>query len=245
MVSQNVKRFAKRWSARGVFLIAVLGLLATSKPKGWSLTAAMPAIVTSPFHGLAVTIDSSAEPTLRAHGVSPTYRGGAAPCLATWAKGAKTTCLLPPGAILDGVDIEGSCGGCKGGCPPPPGSFVNVSTAEVGVWSASTNWTIPAALPDHNKDFIATRFEARVSGAEYITVRLEVMTSPGVNIFAEEQSCSRQTYAYCMFTVMDSVVPPGTTASVTAFATGWGECRGAGPCASPSTLKIDSLTVVK
>ena len=110
-------------------MASALALLATSKPKGWLVTAATkgPGIAAT-GRGLELTIDASAAPRIRTTGAVPSYEGAReSPCLARWASGTSMSCLLPPGVTLDGVEIGGNCGGCQNGCPPPPGSFVNAT----------------------------------------------------------------------------------------------------------------------
>jgi hypothetical protein len=102
-------------------------------------------------------------------------------------------------------------------------------------------------IPSHPKSMIATTFEVRAPGAEWIQVKLTI-TPKGSSapLWTREQACERDesthTYGICTFLIFDSDVPRKMDHDVKAEVTGWGSCSSAG-CAAPKTLTISSFTL--
>jgi len=238
------------WSSRAAFFASVLALLATSKPKGWVLPATLPATTTpAAGQGLKINIEASQAPRLAASGVaSNPYNGADTPCLTPWAPGASQSCLLPPGASLTRVELEGECGNLSGACAPPAGAFVRVTTAETHTWSEVTTARLRKAFPDHPPSYIGTGVRVLVSGAEFISVVFTATpVGGGPPLQRETQACRpmRDGKAiYCGFMVFDSALGSNKELDLVAEATGWGACGAAG-CAAPKTLRIDALEISK
>jgi hypothetical protein len=243
-------RWARLASSRGaasaVLVISLLAVLGTS-PARWRVSAVLagPASATK-GRGLDLVITSSLEPNITASGVAKPFSRGV-PCLSAWSPATRVSCLLPPGALIEDVAIEGTCGGCTGPCVPPKGSFVTADSSEVDVWKDVVTSKGTFTLPSHGRDFVATTFEIDVDGADYVEVELEVSDpSSAWRLPLDRQSCRRHpsvTTPFCTFLVYDSSLPKGSmSATLSARATGWGRCAGAG-CAPPGTLRIVSIGV--
>jgi hypothetical protein len=244
-----------RHAAHAAFIVSALALLGTSKPRGWSVAATVAGPTQAPpGRALEVTIDSSAEPALRATDLATNpYGRSDTPCLARWARGAPRSCLLPPGAELGSVSVEGNCPGCSGECAPPSDTFVKATTSVTEVWRDVATGKMVATLPSHDEHWIATRFQVFVEGARFIQVKLDVIPTGGeTTLFSEVQACRAGTgtdpRASCIFVVYDPKDAGKTNVEVVAEATGWGTpCPSAGsaPCAPPKTLRVDSLEIMK
>ena len=241
------------WAARGAFFVSVLALLGTSKPKGWTLQGTVEGTRTAPAdRALEVTIDSSSEPRLRAHDLPKLAYSydDRAPCPRTWAAGKKATCLLPPGATLDSLEIEGSCGGCSSNCPPPPGAFARASGAAVPVWKDVASTKLTAKLPSHPSSMIASSFIVKASGARFFEAKLSVVEKTVGILFSQAYACSfeGEGRASCYFLVNDDIVKGKGEVDVVAEVTGWGtDCKQSdgGKCTPAGTLKIESLELGK
>ena len=241
------------WAERGVFLASVLALLATSKPKGWELAATItgPKSPSSPAKALSLSIDASHEPHIHAPSIPSTFAHATeAPCLETFLAGAKMTCLLPPGVDLDGVDLQGSCGGCSGACSPPPGAYAKVTVTEVDASIDGDTRTMPASLPSHGKGYIASRFDVRVSGASFIEAQMTIRArgvATGAPLFdSKKMTCDytgAPSHASCIFLVDDAPFATVHDVDVSVEATGYDACA-APPCTPPKTFHIDSVTVM-
>jgi hypothetical protein len=231
------------WAERGVFVASVLALLATSKAKGWSLAATVTGPTTpAATKALSLSIDASHASTIYAKGIPLTFsRGMEAPCLATFTPGKAMTCLLPPGATLDAVEIHGSCGGgCNDPCTVPAGAYGKVETKEVDVSIDGDTKTMPASLPSHGKGFIASRIEVKVSGASFAKAHMTVRPrGGGAALFDVEQTCAPT----CIALVYDSSLGAVHDVDVTVEATGYEACATPG-CAPPKTFHIDSVSLM-
>ena len=231
----------RRRLANLVFFASVLALLATS-PRRWTMVATVTGPRTpAPPKGLAIEIDSSERPTVTLHTASVS-RHDELPCLGSWSMGSKLSCLLPPGATLDTVEIRGMCtgGGCSGGpCAPPPGAFARVTSSETDVWDDVAKTTMTVPLPIHPAGFIASRFDVKTSGSDIAKVTFTASAHVGGARIMSEDQIGQDLW----FMVYDSAVPKGDV-DVTVEATGWGDCKGA-PCAAPKTFRIDSVTIAK
>jgi hypothetical protein len=248
-----VSEARRAWLARVALIGSALAVMATSRPEGWKVEASITGpLRAAPDHALELSIVTSHEPTIHASGAPKGYADArSTPCLVPFAPGSPLVCPLPPGAVLDDVEIHGSCGGCKNGCPAPKGAYVTVTTRDAPVAKDSTSSRMSAELPFHDKKWIATRFEVIVQGAPLIQVELSVLdASSGAKLFDETQACAHSASApagsgLCYFTVMDDSIPaPKTKVNVVAEATGWETCA-AEPCAAKKTLRIDSLGFAK
>lgn len=236
------------WAERGVFVASVLALLATSKAPGWGIHATITGPTKSAAtKALALSIESSHAVTITASAVPPSYgHGSGTPCLEPFAAGVKRTCLLPPGATLDGVEVHGACGGggCNDPCTPPPGSHGNVDVTEVDVSIDGDTKTMPASLPSHGKGFIASSFEAKASGSSFIEAHMIVTPRGGGKaLFDENQSCALDVtskHATCTFTIFDSALGSVHDVDVTVEATGYDVCPAPG-CPAPKVFHIDSV----
>ena len=231
----------RRRLANLAFFASVLALLATS-PRRWTMPATVTGPKTSaPPKGLMLDIDSSARPEVAFH--TSTTVGGDLSCLRTWTTGSKPSCLLPPGATLDSVEIHDICSGglgCSGGpCVPPPSAFARATATEVDVWQDDAKAAMTVTLPMHPTGSSASSFAVKASGAEVTQVTFTAQAhTGGARIMSETRVCSS-----CWFMVEDSALPKGDV-DVTVEATGWGDCKGA-PCAAPKTFHVDSVTIPK
>jgi len=244
-----VKRW-RWWAERGVFVASVLALLATSKSPGWGFhpTITGPTTTSSPTKALSVSLESSHASTITSLALPATYHGKHTPCLEPFAAGVKRTCLLPPGAAVDGVEVTGPCGGgCNDPCKIPAGAYGKVETTEVDVSIDGETKTLPASLPSHGKDFIASRFEVKASGASFIEAHMTVTPrGGGKSLFDENQSCELDVtskHAICTFTVFDSSIGSVHDVDVTVEATAYDACATAG-CVAPKTFHVDSVRLV-
>ncbi len=249
----RLRRAAARlrfWAERGVFIASVLALLATSKSKGWTIhTTITGPTAPAATKALALSIESSHDVTIYSMALPPTYgRGKEAPCLETFAVGVKRTCLLPPGAGVDGVEVHGPCsGGCNDPCSTPPGAYGKVESKEVDVSIDGETKTMPASLPSHGKGFVASRFEVKASGSSFIEVHLTVVPrGGGKTLFDENQACvldATSKHGVCTYTVFDSVLGGVHDVDVNVEATGWDECT-TPVCTPPKIFHIDSVKVM-
>jgi hypothetical protein len=239
------------WAERGVVVASAFALLATSKAKGWTIHTSItgPTKPATPAKALALSIESSHDVTVYSMSLPPTYgRGKEAPCLETFVAGAKRTCLLPPGATADGVEVHGPCsGGCNDPCSTPPSAYGKVESKEVDVSIDGETKTMPASLPSHGKGFIASRFEVKASGSSFIEAHLSIVPrGGGKSLFDENQACEldiTSKHAVCTYTVYDSMLGSVHDVDVTVEATGWDECTAPG-CTPPKTFHIDSVKVM-
>ncbi len=162
----------------------------------------------------------------------------------------KMTCLLPPGATLTNVSIEGSCpSSCSSPCPAPPIEHLTVTTSEVDVWRDDVrNAPVVVSLPSHAAGVGGTSFTVSASGAEYIQMTVKVVPhGGGAAVMRAEASCPFVNHitatASCWFNVDDMAVTKGDY-DIIADATGWGDCGGApAPCTPPGTLRVDSVDI--
>lgn len=235
------------WIERGVFVASVLALLATSKSPGWVLHPTMTGPTTpAASKAIELSIESSHDVTIYSSALPPTYgRGKQAPCLETFLPGVKRTCLLPPGAPVDSVEVHGACGGgCNDPCSVPPGAYGKVEAKEVDVSIDGETKTTPASLPSHGKGFIASRFEVKASSASFIEAHMTVTPrGGGKTLFEENQACeldATSKHATCTFTVYDSALGSVHDVDVTVEATGWDACPVPG-CVAPKVFHIDSV----
>jgi len=242
----------RTWASRAALILAALAVLATSKPEGWSVEAT----IVGPRKAragsaLRLEIESSKDVEILTTGTPGSYQDKrVTPCLVPWIGVTKRICVLPPAATIDKIVITGDCGGSRSGCPPPKGSFVNVTSSEVPYWTDTVTSTMSATLPSHGPKFIASFFVVEVDGAPAATVKLVVSdAASGAHIYTEEQACSIHagsgTLATCRLIVYDDLVKPSRAVKVVAEATGWGECAtgATSPCAPPKTLGIRSLRI--
>jgi len=227
-----------------VLVVALLAVLGTS-PARWSRSATLVgAPSAAKGRGLELVITSSAEPSISARGPAKPFTGGV-PCLSPWAPATRVTCLLPPGTIIDDIAIEGRCGGCTGPCVPPKGAFVTAESTEVDVWKEVVTSKGTSTVPSHGRDFVATRFEVAVDGAEFIEVELEISdASTGARVQLDQESCRRDPSGAtpsCIFLLYDSSLPKSPmSVTLKATATGWGRC-GAAVCTPPGKLRVVSM----
>ena len=238
------------WAERAAFAASVLALLATSKPPGWHLhTTITGPVAPAPSKALSIAIESSHEVKIASSAIKSTYtRGKEAPCLEPFAAGVKRTCLLPPGAPLDAVEVFGSCGGgCNDPCTTPPGAYGKVESTEVDVSIDGDTKTMPASLPSHGKGFIASRFEVKSSGASFIEAHMTITPRGGGKaLFDENQACElggSSKHATCTFTAFDSAFGSVHDVDVTVEATGYDACS-APPCVAPKTFHVDSVKLI-
>ena len=173
-----MRREIKSWASRLVFAGSVVALVATS-PARWEIAATI-AGPTTPTHGRALLLEITASDAPRVEMMRP----GAAfaefvPCMAAFARGTPTTCLLPPDASVAHVEISGICSG--GGltcspppCVPPPTASVTTKSTETDVSLDTASMALTTALPMHASTSDRTYFNVAASGAEYIEVRLVV-----------------------------------------------------------------------
>jgi hypothetical protein len=242
-------RRARWWGERGVFVASVLALLATSKPPGWVIHAKISGPTTpAPSKAIALSIESSDKVTIQSSAVPTSWGLKQVPCLEPFSPGAARTCLLPPGAQVDGVELHGSCGGgCNDPCTPPPSAHVKVDATQVDVSIDGATSTIPASLPAHAKGFIVSRFEVKARGASFIEAHMTVVPKGGGKaLFDENQSCeldAASKCAKCTFNVMDSALGSVHDVEVTVEATGWDACSAPG-CAPPKTFRIDGVSLI-
>ena len=244
----TVRTTASRWLARGAFFVSALALLGTAKPPRWTVegTIAGPRIApaTPADQALVLAIESSGEPLVRASGSVPQnpYNGGGFPCA------SRTRCLLPPGATLDSLTLEGSCGGCNGTCAPPAGAFIRATASFAPMFTDTAVAKKDATLPMHDTHWIVTRVTVTVEGAELATVDLHVETKAG-QLLSDQRLACRDNYGIkhpiCPFQLSDDLFKGGKTdVSISATATGYGTCPGT-PCAAPHTLRVVSLELDK
>jgi hypothetical protein len=241
------------WAARAAFFTSVLALLGTSKPKGWTLTGTINGTHSAPpERALEVTIESSASPRLHAHDLSSYASSSAdAPCPQAWPVGSKTTCLLPPGATIDGVEIEGSCGGCDSNCPPPQTAFARATAATVLAWKDVASSKTTMKLPAHAASMNATIFWVGASGARFYTAKFSVVDPKVGLLYSTGAVCTidSQGHANTAFSVTDDIVKDKGDLEITVDVTGWGtDCKppvAADACASPGTLKVEQLVLSK
>jgi hypothetical protein len=240
----------RSWAERGVFVVSVLALLATSAPKGWVVGATITGTASpAPSKALALTIESSHDVRIVAASVTATYKhANEAPCLEPFVAGMKRTCLLPPGKTFDRIEAFGPCSsGCSDPCSkPPPGAYAKVESNETDVSIDGDTKTMPASLPSHGKGFIASRFEVKASGASFIEAHMTLVARVGTLHLDETQTCDldgASKHATCTFTVMDSALGAVHDVDVTVEATGYEACAAPG-CPAPKTFHIDSVTVL-
>ncbi len=240
----------RRWVTGLVLAASSLALFATS-PARWSVAGTITGPTTpAPGRALLVAIDASQEPRISATGFPASSSGVSdAPCLDRLV-GGKMTCLLPPDAPLTGLELRGTCGGCKT-CAPPPGAFVRADVKETDVWIDGDTGATKETLPSHAKSSIASRVDVVVSGASFAVVRLVVRPrGGGLPIFNEERSCgldpaSAKATASCTFLIFDSALGAVHDVDLSAEATGYGACAAPGKaCAPPRTIHVDSVRVV-
>ncbi len=241
----------KTWASRIALAACALALVATSKPRGWRIDAAITAPTTAPLpRALWLEIDATHKPTIHATGQPNSYQGRDAPCLQEWSTRRKSiSCLLPPGVTLDGVDIGQSCGGCSGTCPPPPGAAITVKTSETDVWTDHAASSLGVTLPSHPKDFVGSRIAVMTRGADFIEAKIDVAPrAGGPAIMSDTQSCEIEATApkeaTCTFLVWDSALAGNKDFDVVATLTGFGACGTPG-CAAPKTLVVTSIAIVK
>jgi hypothetical protein len=243
-----------KWAARGAFFASVLALLGTSRAKGWSVEATIEGPKTAPAgSALEIVVDSGGAkhraPQLRAHDFPKTSYRDEVPCANASPTLAKMTCLLPPSATLDAVEIEGYCGGCSGNCPPPADAFVKATATAVPAWKDVATKSMTTKLPSHQPAMIGSRFFVKASGARFFTAKLSVVEKNVGILYNEEVSCNfeREGHAGCYFLVYDNLVKGRGDVEATVDVTGWGtDCKeGSTPCAPPGTLKVDSLEILQ
>lgn len=240
----------RRWPGFALFALSVLALLGTSRAR-WNKSAALVGPPTAASgRALSVLITASSEPRIFGSGVPSTGFGSdELPCLSPSLSGARMTCLLPPGAIISDVRIDGTCGGCTGPCVPPPGAFVTAKSAEVDAWKASVTSKLVTRLPNHASTSLATSVKVTTSGAEYATITLEATAvAGGPAVFREEHSARSEHgppgEASAYFLIEDAVLGAPGDYSLVATATGWGRCASSS-CIAPATLRLVGTAVVR
>ncbi len=229
----------RRWASAIVFGIASLALFATS-PARWSVAGTITGPkAPSPGRALLLSIEASEEPHVSASGFPASFTGrGWAPCLDPFA-GGKMKCFLPPDATLGGLELAGTCGGCRA-CVPPPGAFAKADVSEVDAWIDGDTATLALSLPSHAPKMIASRIDLKASGASFVTAKVTLRPrGGGAPVFDETQSCER---IGCTFLVYDSALGGGHDFDATAEVTGYGECKSK-PCTPPKTLHVGSFAV--
>jgi hypothetical protein len=263
-------RGVKKWLAFGVFGVSVLALLGTS-PARWTMQESVkgPHEPPSRDHALRVRVEASEDPRLPYKTANGTAQEST--CVRTGKRPTDVTCVLPPGATVDKVEMRGICGEGGGGggcrrksrseqkqdqpCAPPPGAYVRASSEIVSVWKQKAELAAHVSLPP------------RPSGKGASLSHIEVYVEPDVPDVEVtlhhkgEQAPKSAVGTPAILTCGTYPKPPGPNTKTCSFygfeqvskaveldlvaeAVRWGACPDDKPCDPPADTPLKVVAIV-